>query len=456
MRKIKHIPFFLLVMTVFQVDAQGIHRSTCNGNYARVDSLLTSHPVNVRDSLQRTPLLYAVGCRRDSLVKMLLERGAAVNVRDTNGLTPILMAARVNNDEYVDALFKKNVDPNVVTNNGDTPQHWAAIHGNLSMMKLLVNNKTNLNQKNERGSTPLEIALRLEYQDIAEFLVEKGADESLVRTFEFSGPYVGQPLPGLEAEAFAPNFISTENMEHTASFTPDGKKMYYTLESRAKGAIIMVTELKDGVWTTPRASSIEGDYREIDPFVTHDGSALYYTSNRPVKEGDTLDDNFDIWRVKREGDRWGKPEHMGANVSSEHPEWFPTLTKTGKMYFTWGGRNSNIAYSELKDGVYGKPIELPETVNSEQRDYDPVIDPNERFVIWSSNRDGGFGGSDLYISFKNEDGTWAPAKNMGEAINTRRGELAPSISHDGKYFFFCRAGDIYWIDMKIIDKLEKL
>ena len=94
----------------------------------------------------------------------------------------------------------------------------------------------------------------------------------------------------------------------------------------------------------------------------------------------------------------------------------------------------------------------------------------------------GYGGADLFISFRKETGTWTKAKNMGEKINSSAHEYCPTISPDGKYFFFTSnrtihknysetpltyeeklrilnspgngQGDIYWVDAKIIEQLK--
>lgn len=63
------------------------------------------------------------------------------------------------------------------------------------------------------------------------------------------------------------------------------------------------------------------------------------------------------------------------------------------------------------------------------------------FLIFSSARPGGFGKTDLYISFKNKDGSWDEVKNMGEEINSPSSDFTPGLSPDGRYFFFSSARD---------------
>jgi hypothetical protein len=78
-------------------------------------------------------------------------------------------------------------------------------------------------------------------------------------------------------------------------------------------------------------------------------------------------------------------------------------------------------------------------------------------------KENGFGSSDIYISFKKQDGSWGNAINLGDKVNTRTWEASAFVSPDGKYLFFSRnVGsdsyenvDIFWVDAQIIDNLRK-
>jgi hypothetical protein len=77
--------------------------------------------------------------------------------------------------------------------------------------------------------------------------------------------------------------------------------------------------------------------------------------------------------------------------------------------------------------------------------------PGEEYVVWNSNRPGGFGGTDIYISFPDGQGGWTEPRNMGAAINSSGNDGSASLSPDQKYLFFCRetSGDsnIYWVSV---------
>lgn len=91
----------------------------------------------------------------------------------------------------------------------------------------------------------------------------------------------------------------------------------------------------------------------------------------------------------------------------------------------------------------------------------PFIAPDESYLIWDSEREGGYGGSDLYISFREEGGAWGPAINMGDAVNSDKRDAYASVTPDGKYILFNRGVDlennnvdIYWVSADIIEALR--
>lgn len=464
---------------------QDIFRTACQGNISRLDSLLETHDLQETNGTGSSLLHIAAYCRQEKVVEFLLKKGAKVTVSNKYGDTPLLYAAQAANAKVLKLLLDKGAEVNKINTEGHTPLfnavqsddkekfdlllsagadvnlgtsalHRAVLNGNLYFIQNLINAETELDPLNELGNTPLAIALRQGSMEIAEFLIWKGADRSKIPSYTLMGEYLGQEKPGTTAEVFAPNFISTENFTHTPAFSPDAKRFYYTLESRLyHGGTIMVSSSEEGKWSKPVPANILGDFREIDPFITSDGSAMYYSSDRPAQEGDTVNGNIDLWMVKRDGESWGSPLHLGEKVNTADADWFPTVSDKGTLFFSTGpGRSSNIVYSVFKNGQYQKAITLSDSVNSSYRDYDPYIAPDESYVIFSSNRPDGFGSVDLYISFKHADGSWSKAKNMGESVNSSTGEFASRVSPDGKYLFFNRRGDIYWVDAKVIQDLS--
>lgn len=97
----------------------------------------------------------------------------------------------------------------------------------------------------------------------------------------------------------------------------------------------------------------------------------------------------------------------------------------------------------------------------------PNIAPDESYLIWDVVREDGYSGSDIYISFRAKDGSWVPAINMGDKINTAFDESDASVTDDGKYLFFSKgewklredgsaykAGKSHWVDAQVIENLK--
>ena len=113
----------------------------------------------------------------------------------------------------------------------------------------------------------------------------------------------------------------------------------------------------------------------------------------------------------------------------------------------------DIYFSENIDGEFREAIGLSDSVNTSGYEADVFVTPEESYFC--ARRPEGLGRGDLYISFKNTDGTWTKSINMGATINSENHELCPFVSKDGKYLFYTSNQDIYWVSSKIIDELRK-
>jgi Tol biopolymer transport system component len=280
------------------------------------------------------------------------------------------------------------------------------------------------------------------------------------------GPYMGQKPPGLTAEIFAPGIISTLEMpEMCAAFTADGKEFYYNAQHEGRWSIYLTKET-NGRWTKPRPLAFTSGYTDRDFTMSPDGQKIYFGSNRPRENNKEPLNALDIYMTERISDVvWSAPKNVGAVVNSELGENYPSVARNGNLYFFSNRKDSyggcDIYVSRYVDGRYLAPENLGNAINSDRNDWDSFIAPDESYIIFSSqNRIDTIGGQDLYISFRQDDGSWTNAKNMGPSVNSHSGEICPSVSLDGKYLFFTsrRRGmaDIFWIDSDIINKLKPI
>jgi ankyrin repeat protein len=493
----KRVIIFLLALSFFiTCFAAEIHKAALEGDIEKIKILLKKTPglLNARDEGGMTPLIMAIIGDKKELIKLLLDsgadvtaannagftaldsavfsgnketvelliaKGADVNTKSMLGTTPLLLSVTRGHSKLLDVLIKKGASVDVSDNMGSTPLLLAALTGKRTMVELLIGKGVDMNRANNRGSTPLSVADREGYKEIVDLLLAKGAANTLRNRPVLQGDYLGQAKPGQVPVIFAPGFVSTEIPQLNAVFTPDGKEFYFSVRKTNAPFAIMVTKLVNNRWTKPEIAPFSGTYSDVDQSIAADGKTFFFCSNRPVNKGGKTKDH-DFWVMERTGAGWGEPFHLGFEVNTDKEDFYPTVTRDGTLYFSSqreGQGTNNVYRSRLVNGKYTKAEKLSDAVNTRHREFDPFIAADESFIIFASGRPGGYGASDLYVSFRQKDGTWKKAKNMGSTINSERSDYTPMLSPDGKYLFFTsgRGGvdDIYWVDAGIIEKLKK-
>jgi ankyrin repeat protein len=406
--------------------------------------------------IKATPLHVAVFEAPKDLVELLIAKGASLNLKDTRGNTPLSTAVSNNRMDITRLLLGKGASIDEKDRIGNTPLLIAALNGQKDAAELLIAKGANVNAKNLRGGTPVSVAAREGQQDIVELLIAKGANKEDLKQTIMEGEYLGQEKPGLTPSMFAPNVVSTEKRELNSVFTPDGKEFYFSIQTGSMKWKIMVMKQENNRWSKPTVASFSGRYSDVDLFISPDGKKLFFCSNRPMEANGEPKKDFDIWVVERIKDDWSQPRNLGVPVNSKESEFYPSVTKDGVLYFislrngTMGAMD--IYLSRPVNGKYEKVENVGDVINSELFEGDSFISPEEEYIIFSANRPGGYGEGDLYISFRDKNNRWTTPKNMGEKINTEYHENCPIVSPDGKFLFFTRSEDIYWVDAKVIRK----
>jgi len=274
------------------------------------------------------------------------------------------------------------------------------------------------------------------------------AQESMKSDFSFpilEGPYLGQKPPGLIPEAFAPGLVTTPGWEYSGVFTPDMKEFYFIREVKIdqenSKQEFVVFKYTDNQWQETVVSDRVGQ-----PYIAPDGKTMHL--GRRFKERTQTG-----WSdVKDLGMPFDSLSIMSLTASAKGTYFFDEF----KRDFT-----GDIRYSQLVDGKHEEPKLLNKNINS-GKSFHPFIAPDESYLIFDSKREGGFGDSDIYISFKQKDGSWGEAINMGDKINTGVWEAAATVTPGGKYLFFNRDMgpdkyenvDIYWVDAQVIETLR--
>ncbi len=285
---------------------------------------------------------------------------------------------------------------------------------------------------------------------------------------KLTGPYLGQKPPGDKAELFSPGVVSSEYFEHSSPvFTADLKEIYWSTiideNNETVARPIFFMRMINGAWTKPEVPSFARKFAcSENPFISPDGKRLYFHASPTLRP-----ETAKIYSVERIGEGWGEPVDMGRPFSAKTWAGQPTVSRDGTIYFV--ADVLGLFYSKLVDGKYQEPVFMDKRFNSGETDWTPYVAPDESYFIFCSFRPGGFGSGDLYISFKQKDGSWGKVINMGPKINTDLNERFPNVTPDGKYLFFNSTrkipgagahspgngqGDVYWIDAKIIEELR--
>lgn len=307
--------------------------------------------------------------------------------------------------------------------------------------------------------------------------------------YELTGDYLGQELPGLTPKLFAPGIVSTGLSERDMAITPDGNEIYYSgvVGANHNFSAILVVKRVEGRWSKPEVAPFSGHFMDLEPAISPDGQRFFFLSNRPLPGAEESLGGEDIWVMERTAEGWGAPSNLGPPVNSEAPEFFPSVTRDGTLYFTrrGEGRSEMIFRSRWVDGAYSEPEELGSEVNSGQTQFNAFIAPDESYLVvcvWG--RDDSLGGVDYYVVFRSPDDVWSAPINLGEGISMVEGaEWSPYVSPDGRYFFFMSSratiqeghsperldyedmqrlhalpmngnSDIWWVDAEVIARLR--
>jgi len=268
--------------------------------------------------------------------------------------------------------------------------------------------------------------------------------------------YFGQTPPGDTAKVFAPGIISSIAPSKTyITFSPDGNECYYSVwGANFLTAKIFYTRRVKNVWSAQvEAPFSVGNYVAC-PFLKSDGNKLYFNS------GGTPD----IWMIHRTDSGWSDHQVLPAPINTT-ANWDYSYSETtdGRAYIASNRPDGQGAHDIWRIvNIPGQPsqvINLGPAVNSPATDYCPYVAPDGSYLLFVSERPGGHTSEDIYVTFNKGNDEWTSPINLeksGARININGGCADPTLSPDGRFIFFSRDGDIYWVSAKIIDKLRHL
>jgi len=201
--------------------------------------------------------------------------------------------------------------------------------------------------------------------------------------------------------------LNTPDNEGAQTITADGKYLYFTACNRHSGmgrCDLYFSRWIDGSWSTPvnLGSPLNSRFSEKHPAVSADGRMLYFASDRPGGKG-----SYDIWM------------------------------------------------SEKKDGKWGIPVNLGDSINTPWMEQSPFIHPDQQTLYFSSTGWPGMGQGDLFISRMKSERSWSTPVNLGYPINTHNDEIGLVVNAKGDRAYFAsdrdpgRGTDLYTFELPV-------
>ncbi|MBK8388630.1 MAG: PD40 domain-containing protein [Saprospiraceae bacterium] len=234
--------------------------------------------------------------------------------------------------------------------------------------------------------------------------------------------------------------INSGQYERDFALSPTGDELFYTLQSPGGKFQTIIQRIKgdNGLWSEPQLASFAGHFSDLEPTFAPDGKRLYFVSNRPTSGKEIKD--FDIWYVEKADGIWKNPINLGAPINTAADEFYPSITKSGNIYFTSAYNNSvskeDIFVSTFANGKYKTPMALDSALNSKLYEFNAFVSSDEDYIIFTSyGRVDDMGRGDLYMSLKGDDGKWQQAKNL-QNLNSDKLDYCPFVSFDRKAFYF--------------------
>lgn len=238
-----------------------------------------------------------------------------------------------------------------------------------------------------------------------------------------------------------PEQINRFQLQYLPVLTVDNATMMFTKRDYTAGdEDIVVSYFRNNEWTTAQSVSkkINSSLNEGACTISADGLTMILTScDRRDSFG-----SCDLYIARKRGEDWSKPQNLGKSINTHYWESQPSLSADGKtLYFSsnrpggYGGRDLWVSHHNGKG--WEKPINLGVPINSFKDETTPFIHANNETLYFSSNGRVGMGGYDL---FKTELGetSWSIPQNLGFSINTFKDEVALMIASDGMTGFFAQ------------------
>jgi hypothetical protein len=244
--------------------------------------------------------------------------------------------------------------------------------------------------------------------------------------------------------------INTPSIEVGPNLSADGLTLYFV--SDRPGGHSGTAELWVSTRATPRdpwqpAVNVGlpvNSHSAASPSISADGLELFFDNGLRVRPGGQ--GSGDIWFTRRAtaSSRWNEPQNLGPVVNGPDTEGVPKLSHDGlTLFFSSdrpggsGRRDIWVTSRATRSEPWTAPVNAGPAVNGPGNDWCPALSPDALLLIFQSDRPGGFGGDDFWVSTRTSpSGPWSTAVHLGPEINTPADEAKAEFSADGRTLLF--------------------
>lgn len=244
--------------------------------------------------------------------------------------------------------------------------------------------------------------------------------------------------------------INSELDEYWPVLTADQQTLFFTrkriMDPNERGLYkfnedIFFSEMGEDTWEEaklPKGQLNSATNNEGAITISPDGKFIVFT-------GCQWKDSYgrcDLYYSSFQNGAWTKPENIGPPINTAAKETQPSISFDGKtLYFASDRKGTHgkldIWMSKLKeDGTWGVPVNLGPNINTDEDDESPFIHPDDQTLYFASFGHDGLGGSDLFVSRKDENGKFGEPVNLGYPINDQTDQYSLFVTVDGKEAYF--------------------
>lgn len=276
-----------------------------------------------------------------------------------------------------------------------------------------------------------------------------------VASCDFAMNAIANPVPFNPVNAG--NGINSAECEYFPNLTADESMFLFTRNSRKpdENGVLRVSQEDffvsyrnpGGEWSVASGLSpmVNSDRNEGAPSLSPDGRFLFFAACEEYGDYGNGRQGFgscDIFFTKKVNGQWSRASNVGGPLNTRYWESQPSFSSDGKTLYYVSNRPGGLGDGDIwmsilqPDNSWSQPVNLGETINTPGREEGVFIHPDNQTLYFASSGHVGMGGLDLYVSRRMPDGNWGKPENLGYPINTFKDESGLIVNSKGDYAYF--------------------